>query len=427
MIAYAGQGTVWDHLLFRPATGTFLRALPSGRVFQVISGRPIYVPSWASVGGVHPTVVGQRCDHRPRRPGRRLEPPDPLSPSDHARCVVSAARPSRPARTPRPPARPAVPRSARASTAAETQDVSGDPADNTSPNCCGCSIPLGNRPRIRAAPSATSGAAEARSTTTKSTVPARRAAAAASTSGTAVTDPRGSVAAANPGVPLTAATVPVITSSRVAGAVDPRRTRPPGPDPGSRSCGPPTRSDVRERRDDERSHGEVDVGDRLPGRGRHRGPVHVVRGEPERGSHLGDDRPVQPAGRGQPWRADAGRRTDRQLAGLSGCRGAPGYRSAACRSRRPRSARCRRWEQRVPPMAESSVDHDRGGHRRGARRPSATPRTTASGWFSVAEVLPPGEAHRRRRPRRARRPGQLAGGSPRHRGWPVVTDVTRSR
>ena len=56
VIAYAGQGTVWDHLLFRPATGTFLRALPSGRVFQVISGRPIYVPSWASVGGVHPTV-----------------------------------------------------------------------------------------------------------------------------------------------------------------------------------------------------------------------------------------------------------------------------------------------------------------------------------------------------------------------------------
>ena len=55
--ANAGGPGVWGRLSFRPAEGTFLNALPSGSVYRVdANGVPVYVPSWAPYGGVQPYV-----------------------------------------------------------------------------------------------------------------------------------------------------------------------------------------------------------------------------------------------------------------------------------------------------------------------------------------------------------------------------------
>lgn len=58
----------FDALAAVPRTGTFLRGVPSGRVFEVLNGRPIYVPSWDTVGGPQRTTdvtddAIDRCDH----------------------------------------------------------------------------------------------------------------------------------------------------------------------------------------------------------------------------------------------------------------------------------------------------------------------------------------------------------------------------
>jgi hypothetical protein len=55
-IAYAGQGSVWMHLRYRPADGTLLGANPAGGIFRVAGGAPIYVSSWSAVGGYQPYV-----------------------------------------------------------------------------------------------------------------------------------------------------------------------------------------------------------------------------------------------------------------------------------------------------------------------------------------------------------------------------------
>ncbi len=51
-IDHAGQGGVWAHLRLRPADGTFVRANPA--IYRIVGGAPIYVFSWAHVGGSHP-------------------------------------------------------------------------------------------------------------------------------------------------------------------------------------------------------------------------------------------------------------------------------------------------------------------------------------------------------------------------------------
>ncbi|WP_217924983.1 CHAP domain-containing protein [Miltoncostaea oceani] len=45
-----------SHLVARPYDGNFLVGRPSGRVFRVAGGSPIYVSSWDRVGGPQPTV-----------------------------------------------------------------------------------------------------------------------------------------------------------------------------------------------------------------------------------------------------------------------------------------------------------------------------------------------------------------------------------
>ncbi len=50
----AGQGGVLSHLNYRPADGTFIRGVQTGRVYQVRGGAPYYVPSWDPFGGVQP-------------------------------------------------------------------------------------------------------------------------------------------------------------------------------------------------------------------------------------------------------------------------------------------------------------------------------------------------------------------------------------
>jgi lysozyme len=59
-VANAGQAGFWSHLRFRPAEGTFLNTLPSGGVYRVnSSGAPVYVPSWNPylVNGALPPYV----------------------------------------------------------------------------------------------------------------------------------------------------------------------------------------------------------------------------------------------------------------------------------------------------------------------------------------------------------------------------------
>ncbi len=45
----------WTHLRYHPADGTLLAAQPSGQVFRIAGGAPNYVPTWESIGGWQPT------------------------------------------------------------------------------------------------------------------------------------------------------------------------------------------------------------------------------------------------------------------------------------------------------------------------------------------------------------------------------------
>jgi hypothetical protein len=56
-IAHGGGTGAWSHLHFYPATGSFIRGAPGGRVYRVVSGKALYIASWAPYGGPHPTVT----------------------------------------------------------------------------------------------------------------------------------------------------------------------------------------------------------------------------------------------------------------------------------------------------------------------------------------------------------------------------------
>ncbi len=56
-LSHGGQPGVWAHLLFYPAVGTFLTGMPGGRVYRVAAGHPFRVASWAPYGGPQPTVA----------------------------------------------------------------------------------------------------------------------------------------------------------------------------------------------------------------------------------------------------------------------------------------------------------------------------------------------------------------------------------
>ncbi len=54
-IDHAGDGAPWDHLRATP-TDMFIRGHVDGSVFRVVSGHPYYVPSWDPYGGSQPFV-----------------------------------------------------------------------------------------------------------------------------------------------------------------------------------------------------------------------------------------------------------------------------------------------------------------------------------------------------------------------------------
>ena len=56
-IESAGSAAPLNHLNFRPTTGSFIAAEPSGNVFEILGGHPKYVNTWAQVGGPQPTTV----------------------------------------------------------------------------------------------------------------------------------------------------------------------------------------------------------------------------------------------------------------------------------------------------------------------------------------------------------------------------------
>jgi surface antigen len=52
----------WAALAVYPADGTYLTAEPSGQIYRVIGGAPIYISSWDEVGGVQPSVQVSDAD-----------------------------------------------------------------------------------------------------------------------------------------------------------------------------------------------------------------------------------------------------------------------------------------------------------------------------------------------------------------------------
>jgi surface antigen len=52
----AGAGSVWNHLNYRPADGTFVNGAQTGKVYEVNGGTPTYISDWSQVGGPQPTV-----------------------------------------------------------------------------------------------------------------------------------------------------------------------------------------------------------------------------------------------------------------------------------------------------------------------------------------------------------------------------------
>lgn len=63
----------WAHLRARPADGTLISGQPSGRVFSIAGGAPVYVSSWSNVGGVRPaTPVDDWAIENPENPAAHL-------------------------------------------------------------------------------------------------------------------------------------------------------------------------------------------------------------------------------------------------------------------------------------------------------------------------------------------------------------------
>lgn len=56
-IDLAGSGGRWNHLAALPPDGTFIRGAQRGETYQIAGGAPVFVSSWAAVGGTRPVVV----------------------------------------------------------------------------------------------------------------------------------------------------------------------------------------------------------------------------------------------------------------------------------------------------------------------------------------------------------------------------------
>ncbi len=55
-VARAGTGTLFNHLSMVPADGSFIRTPGSGAVYRIAGGAPVYVSSWTVFGGQQPLV-----------------------------------------------------------------------------------------------------------------------------------------------------------------------------------------------------------------------------------------------------------------------------------------------------------------------------------------------------------------------------------
>ncbi|MEU7784296.1 CHAP domain-containing protein [Amycolatopsis sp. NPDC049159] len=53
----AGAGSVWNHLRYQPADGTFVTGGQTGQVYRFAGGAPLYVSTWSAFGGTQPTTV----------------------------------------------------------------------------------------------------------------------------------------------------------------------------------------------------------------------------------------------------------------------------------------------------------------------------------------------------------------------------------
>jgi uncharacterized protein YkwD len=56
-VAHSGGTGYWIHLAAVPADGTFVRVSGSGAVYRIAGGAPIYVATWAGIGGERPAVT----------------------------------------------------------------------------------------------------------------------------------------------------------------------------------------------------------------------------------------------------------------------------------------------------------------------------------------------------------------------------------
>lgn len=53
----AGAAGRWNHLRARPAEGTLLKGAQRGEIYRVAGGSPVYVSSWANIGGKAPSLA----------------------------------------------------------------------------------------------------------------------------------------------------------------------------------------------------------------------------------------------------------------------------------------------------------------------------------------------------------------------------------
>ncbi|MET3808754.1 uncharacterized protein YkwD [Nakamurella sp. UYEF19] len=56
-ISYAGSSGNWSHLRAYPVDGTFVRTTSDGAVYRMSGGAPLWVSSWAAIGGVKPAIA----------------------------------------------------------------------------------------------------------------------------------------------------------------------------------------------------------------------------------------------------------------------------------------------------------------------------------------------------------------------------------
>lgn len=59
-ISNAGRGGVWSHLRARMPNGTFISATGTHQAFVIAGGAPVYISTWAAVGGVRTTQLVDR-------------------------------------------------------------------------------------------------------------------------------------------------------------------------------------------------------------------------------------------------------------------------------------------------------------------------------------------------------------------------------